>query len=371
MVDSVHVYRWLSQFDPTEIKFILFPSTPNRRVHPGITQLINRGRDFDHQITIEPCKGIFSVPLWIVDKFLNNKLRATLLRQILKRESPDFVHALEFQNAGYLTSEALTDSSLKTKFIATNYGSDIYWFSRFPKHEQRIRKLLSRVDFYSAECIRDYELARKYGFKGNEIEVAPNAGGIKSESLESELKLTSDRKRIVIKGYHGWAGRALIALKALYLIKAKLAEYEIHIYSANLIVIFAAKFLKMRTGLKITTYRKKSLTHDEVMKLFAKSRVYIGLSVTDGISTSLLEAMAMGTFPIQTSTSCAAEWIIDGASGFLIHNIDEHEVANKLDSALLDNDLVNTAAITNRQTIKDKANYDKQRLKASSFYQLS
>jgi len=38
--------------------------------------------------------------------------------------------------------------------------------------------------------------------------------------------------------------------------------------------------------------------HAAILDLFGVARVYLGVSVTDGISTSMLEAMAMGAFPI-------------------------------------------------------------------------
>jgi glycosyltransferase involved in cell wall biosynthesis len=44
----------------------------------------------------------------------------------------------------------------------------------------------------------------------------------------------------------------------------------------------------------------------------------VGHSLSEGISTSMLEAMAMGAIPIQTCTSCADEWIINGEAGFLV-----------------------------------------------------
>ena len=38
MADSVHTARWLRQFDSDEIEFVLFPSTPHRRVHPAMVR---------------------------------------------------------------------------------------------------------------------------------------------------------------------------------------------------------------------------------------------------------------------------------------------------------------------------------------------
>ena len=48
--------------------------------------------------------------------------------------------------------------------------------------------------------------------------------------------------------------------------------------------------------------------HEEIMWNFGQSRIYLGISISDAISTSVLESMAMGCFPIQTNTSCCEEW---------------------------------------------------------------
>jgi hypothetical protein len=63
------------------------------------------------------------------------------------------------------------------RFIATNWGSDIFWFQRFPKHRAKLQALLKLADAYSAECHRDVALARELGFTGDALPVIPKAGG--------------------------------------------------------------------------------------------------------------------------------------------------------------------------------------------------
>ena len=69
--------------------------------------------------------------------------------------------------------------------------------------------------------------------------------------------------------------------------------------------------------------------------------------MSDGISTSLLEAIASGTFPIQTDTSCADEWITHGRNGFIVDFKDVEDIANSIKMALNDDALVNFAARIN------------------------
>ena len=84
----------------------------------------------------------------------------------------------------------------------------------------------------------------------------------------------------------------------------------------------------------------------------------IAVSVTDGISTSMLEAMAMGAFPIQSNTACADEWFTDGVGGFLVDPNDVDIIAARLSHALCDDNLVDTAARINRTTLH-KIDYDR------------
>jgi glycosyltransferase involved in cell wall biosynthesis len=368
MVDSIHVARWIAQFDPTEVKFILFPSGPNRRVHPKILEMIAKGKKFDNQITIVPFGGKLSLALWALDKFFNDRIRGLLLRRILKKALPDFIHALELQHAGYLTMRALADKSITTPFIATNYGSDIYWFQQFPRHKAKIQSILHRADLYSAECQRDYLLARNLGFEGVELPLGPNAGGVELAGNHFGFQAPSKRKAIAIKGYHGWVGRALVALDAVESLHHELRDYEIVVYSANLKVARRALQIGKKLGLRVSVHKKNSLSHQEVLDIFGKARIYVGLSLSDGISTSLLEAMSMGAFPIQTSTSCADEWITPGKSGVLIRTLNADEVLSAIELALKDDAFVDEAVEINKEALRSKANPEALKQSAKAFY---
>jgi glycosyltransferase involved in cell wall biosynthesis len=346
MVDSIHAARWASQFDPREVQFTLFPSGPNRRVHPIFKEL---------GLPIIPFGGLLSVPLWIADRIFDDRIRGVLLRFAIRRIEPDFIHALELQHAGYLTSRALEDKSIETTFIATNYGSDIFWFQQFPKHLVKIKKILIRADRYSAECHRDFALARKYGFTGDAMPVFPNAGGFKSSQLNRKLLLPTQRTVIAIKGYEGWVGRASVAIMALYFLKQELANFKIVIYSCNAKTIRLAKKAKRLTGLDITWHPKGALSHEQMLELFASARIYVGLSLSDGISTSLLEAMAFGAFPIQTNTACVEDWFEHKISGEIVEILEPSLVAKQVSRALLHSATDGSFMELNRRKVIEKA----------------
>jgi glycosyltransferase involved in cell wall biosynthesis len=84
-----------------------------------------------------------------------------------------------------------------------------------------------------------------------------------------------------------------------------------------------------------------------MLRLHGRARVSIGLSISDALSTSALEALVMGSFPIQSNTSCLGELLRDGQSGMLVHPEDPEAVAAALRRAVTDDELVDRAAEIN------------------------
>jgi glycosyltransferase involved in cell wall biosynthesis len=227
-------------------------------------------------------------------------------------------------------------------------GSDIYLFGRLKGHEDKIREVLKTFDYYACECERDVTLARKYGFAGTVLPVIPNAGGVELDRLE-QLKApgpVSARKRIMLKGYQHWAGRALVGLRALSRCAELLKDYEIVIYSASPDTIISTELFEQATHVR-TNVLPPDTPHDEIMRYHGSARISIGLSISDALSTSSIEALAMGAFPIQSNTSCIDEWIENGRTGFSVPPEDPDAIEKALRRALADDNLVNEAAQTN------------------------
>ncbi|MFC5503400.1 glycosyltransferase [Lysinimonas soli] len=369
MADSIHTARWIGQFVDQPIDFVLFPSTPNRRLHPLIAGWAAGEQNMT--VRVVPFAGALSIPLWGLDLIFRDRVRGLLLRRVLRRVSPDYIHALELQHGGYITSRAIDRLSKHPPFIATNWGSDIFWFQQYPSHRRRLAHLLEQAAFYSAECQRDVDLARALGFRGLAFPVFPNTGGFPRQVLARPTSAPSTRHVIAVKGYQGWVGRAIIALKVIERLKDQLKDFRIVIFSANLTTQRFAAGVAKRTGLDISWHSKKSLSHDQMMDIFASARAYVGVSLSDGISTSLLESMVNGAFPLQTNTSCASEWITSGLSGFSIDPDDPDSLAEDLARVVRDDALVDAAAAINAETARTRLDDRIGRSYAFAFYDLS
>jgi hypothetical protein len=349
MLDSIHVARWLSQFKDASIDFFVFPSKKFRKIHPELVTLskCNNYKIFGLPHT-QGIAGYLDFLRYVLPAkmgFLTQRQRS--LSKILLRRKFDFVHALELQGAGYLVDSLDVELLRHPSLIVTNWGSDIYFFKKFPDHERRIKSLLAKADYYSAECERDYQLARNLNFSGVDLPCIPNAGGFDLVNSSQELSLPSHRKQILIKGYGGIFGRADLPISILELVAEEFPSYSFHFYSVTEDVQLLLDRLpeNLLSRMRITTVKQR-ITHSEMLREFQKSRVYIGCSESDGVSTSFLEALTSGTYPIQTGTSCANEWVIKGVQASII-DLDKIALLQVVRKSLYEDAMVDDAAKTN------------------------
>lgn len=373
MADSIHVARWLEQLRGEAWDIRLVSSSPHRRIHPRVQSLLEGQPGQALNLSIGFVSRKLSAPLWVLDRFLNDRLRGALLRREVQKHDPKIVHVLEFQHAGYmlLASRVANKTSSRPRCIVTNYGSDIYWFQNQRRHLVKIKQLLQVADAYTAECNRDLLLAVSFGLRSEIVEVFPNTGGLTREDLglSKRASVTSKRKLLVVKGYEGKFGMGIAALKLVSETTRKFPMVEVIVYSANLRVRTLCLLLKVFRGTNVRAYSKGSLSHSSLLELLRDARVYFALSRSDGISTSMLEAMAMGAFPIQSGTACADEWLVTGQSGFIVDINDLHGIDEQLANALENDRLVESAQKLNLARIESSYTTEVVGMKIRSFYE--
>ncbi len=369
MVDSVHTARWLEQFENSQDEFVLFPSSPHRRIHPKIKHLL--GTSSVMNIAIPSGLRRTGLLLAVLDKLIDNRARGFLLRRVIRAFKPDILHAVETQGAGYIASVALKKISPKPFFILTLWGSDLFWFRRFKRHELKLQELMPQVDRLAMECQRDVAIANQLGFKGEQYPPFPVTGGY-DVAKHSEVAVNvqpSLRKLVLVKGHTRFVGRGLIALAAIEDLAHLLNEYQIVVYSADPKARRKASALSKKYGLSVVSFGRGELSHDQLLKMFQNARIYIGISLSDGISVSLQEAMAGGAFPIQTDTSCADEWIVDGQSGFVVSPTDLAGLVSAIRTALEDDLLVDTAAKINHEVASKRLEQSLVASMSRNFYE--
>lgn len=274
----------------------------------------------------------------------------------IRRLQPSLVISLELQFSGYLalaTKEHM--GAAFPRWLVSNWGSDIYLYRKVKDHEPKLRRIAELADAYIAECQRDVGIMRQMGFRGRVLPTLPASGGVDFADFPglSDLPPPSARREIQIKGYHGWSGRGLHVLAAVHLAAAELSEFSIRVILAGPEVRAMAETMARRDGLDIAC-EPYVASHAESIARLARARISVGLGISDGISTTLLESMAVGTFPVKGTSSCACEWIECGRTGIIVSPHDTRALAEALARAAHDDALVDAAAAVNRTTVEQR-----------------
>jgi hypothetical protein len=373
MADSIHVARWLKQFVNENIDFFLVPSRKFRNMNWELEALF-QSKSIARYTFIAPLKVNFLqgyldfLKHELLAKIFKRLTRSNNLIKLIRKYNFTYIHALELQGAGYLLNYVPSILLSESKIIVTNYGSDIYYFKNMTEHVDLIRKTLSLADFYSAECERDYALAQEFGFKGRNLPCIPNAGGFDLSKYRTNFIPASKRNQIIIKGYGGVFGRADIPIKLIEQIAFEFPKVDFFIYSLTkeLESIISGFSQNLKQRVKVSQVRSR-LKHDRIINEFMQSRIYVGCSESDGISTSFLESLITGAYPIQTSTSCASEWVSRGAICSIVP-LDIDQVLQSIRQALQSNQLVDRASEENFKIAQRYLNDEVIKEEALKFY---
>jgi hypothetical protein len=372
MLDSIHTFRWLSQFKDLSIDFLLFPSKKHKYIHEGLLGLLNSNHEATFSLATlnfgKRFHGYFDFLLFVLGSKIGRiNSRIFFLNRVIQKSTFSYVHALEIQGAGYLLDAALKNRSYAFSTILTNWGSDIYFYKDKPEHKTKIESALRSADYYSAECARDYILAREMGFTGIDLPCIPNAGGFTRES-QIDASKTSERRSIVAKTYGGEFGRGDLVIKGIGDAFERIDGFTAFLYSVTDDLLDEVEELSRRFYGRVSySTRKNPLNQNEMSELFRRSRVYLGASRSDGISTSFLEALNYGCYPIQTDTSCAADWLKLGAIASIVPQ-ESNLITVELMKSLSDDALVDKAQIANQEVSSNYLSYERIKRIASTFY---
>tara|TARA_R110002111_G_scaffold181838_3_gene247426 strand:+ start:647 stop:1774 length:1128 start_codon:yes stop_codon:yes gene_type:complete len=247
---------------------------------------------------------------------------------------PDIVHCFEMQLSGLLILPVMEQNNIP--LIYSSWGSDVFYFEQLGVSKEQLKQFYKRVNYLITDCNRDYKIAKNNGFNSSFLGIFPGNGGLVLNP--SKIHLISERNIILIKGYEDGVGKASVVLAALALVPNKLInDKRIVIYSADDAIKNQIKTSKELSKLQIKVFsRYKFIQNEKLLEFMGKSCIHIGNSISDGMPNALLEAMAMGAFPIQSNPGKVTEEVIfNNKNGFLIENpLDAFQIAKLIENAI-------------------------------------
>lgn len=340
-MNSIHFTRWTQQLRDSGHELHWF----NIRSGAVDEQLDFVEQHTDWKYRIKKGRGwIKKTPLL---KSYNERNVTIAFEKVLQEIQPDVVHSF----ALYVSCAPIL-KVMKTyqdiPWVYSSWGSDLYYFKNQADYLQDIKAVLPHIDYLFTDCKRDHDIAIDLGFKGLYLGVFPGGGGFDLEEIQSVRKPFQERKIIAVKGNENRSGRALNVLKALSMLKNYLFDYEVVVFGATNSSIFNFD----NNAIPNLTI-KGLISNKEVIRLFGKTRVYIGNSNSDGIPNTMLEAICAGAFPIQSNPGGATEeFIKDGINGLLINDVEDHTaIASIIQRALEDHNMIVKAIDLNDQKV--------------------
>jgi len=367
---SIHVIRWIENLKDTSHELYWFDV-----LGLGKLETLDKVEQFIDwkQRKVQYLKGEYFISrkfpflYTILQPFLEVTANEKL-EQIIKEIQPDIVHSFEMQSCSYPILKTMNKFP-KLKWIYSCWGNDLYFYKNIKIHKNKIKNILKRVNYIQTDCERDLRLAQQLGFFGEHVGVIPGGTGYKLEVLKDYKLPIAERKTILIKGYQNKFGRGLNSIKAIEKLQIDINDYNIVIFGAHKGIIEYVD----KNDLPFKVYSRHELTQDKLLELMGKSLIYVGNSISDGIPNTLLEAIIMGAFPIQSNPGGATgEIILDGKNGFLIKdpkNIDE--IMNLIFQAASNPIMMQKALEMNIDIANEKLNYEVNNVKVIDIYRNS
>ena len=292
-------------------------------------------------------------------------------QKLVKRISPDIVHALRIPFEGMLG--AYTPEGFP--FLAAIWGNDLTLHadkSLLMRHFTR--RCLSRANGLTADTHRDLRLARNWGLKQTAPTLTvPGSGGLDLAALDNVGEFDN---RFGIPEAAAWVVNPR-GLRPGSVHQEVFFEAIPKVLQVNRDICFICPGLKghpqaqawiSQFNITERTYLLPKLSQQQLWALFKKSALYVSPSSHDGTPNTLLEAMACGCLPVVGDIESLREWITHEKNGILANPQDAKALANAILAAVNQVDLRQEARKINRDIIESRADVKVTLPKIDAFY---
>ncbi len=267
-----------------------------------------------------------------------------LLKNKIKKINPKLIHVHQINRLAFVLS--LISKKIKIPFIATAWGSDIL----LVPDKNFVNKLISiatlkRCNFIT--CDSDEILQKIYS-------LYPNANAKKV--LYGIKPITPENKENIF--YSNRLHKDLYRIDKIILFFndfiQKHDDYKLVIAGSG---DNTNKLKELVNKLNLTNKVEFVgwLNNEENRKWYAKSKFYVSYPLSDGTSTSLLEALSAGCIPVLSDIPVSYDFVKDGYNGIIITENESYPFERALQINY------ETAATYNINNIKNTATAEKSK----------
>src|SRR5574341_2620862 len=288
-------------------------------------------------------------------------------RETVRKIKPDLINDHFVPNYGWIGARLAFKP-----LIVSVWGSDILISAqKSPLHRWRASWVLKKADFLTSDSNYLTEEMVKLGANRGMMSTFPM--GVEQKFLNIPQKHVSKKNEFIIISTR--------RLEPVYnlelLIRAASLIKEEDNFKIRFLIVGEGSQKERLGGLARSLGVTEKVefcgvvTLDNLIKLLASSDIYISTSLSDSTSVSLLEAMASSLIPVVTDIPGNREWIQDGVNGFLVPSNRPEVLAEKIVSSCRNMAGLQKIVDSNRQFVKEKANYQANlSLLRETFFQL-
>lgn len=230
------------------------------------------------------------------------------------------------------------------------------------KEKTKYFKILFKAIFKKADhiqCISEYlsELPRQMGVRA-EISIVPNPVALekflltpeKRQKIRQQMRQSFELKKndkVII------SASRLVSKNGI----ADLVKAVSKLQKAKLLLIgngplkFELKELAERLGVGQRVIFFGTVRHQDLPSYLAMADVFCRPSLSEGLGTAFLEAMAVGLPVVATPAGGIVDFIIDGQTGLLAKTRNAIDLAKKLERVIQSDELANTISRTGQQLV--------------------
>lgn len=288
------------------------------------------------------------------------------LRWLVERIQPDLVHALRLPFEGMLAAYTPQPYPVAVSL----WGNDLTFHAAGSASMARLtRTALARASALLADTRRDVRLARAWGFDVDKPAlVVPGAGGLNLEELAQVKQNLSPGGgplagkippgAVVIvnpRGFRTGSVRNDTFFEAIPLVLERRAAAPVVFACAAMAGQPEAQRWIDQLKLHGKVVLLPHLPQQQLWQVFAQAQLTISVSQHDGTPNSLLEAMALGVFPIAGDIESLREWITPGVNGLLVEPNSPQQLAEAILLALDHAHLRRDSAVRNAMLVQERA----------------
>ena len=251
-------------------------------------------------------------------------------------------------------------TNAKVKIVAQQGISDIYPLTGISKFYKRIlqRAVYTRVDLIHAWGHAMVPAMLKSGADPNNIMVLAKGLNLSrytfvKQLAQNPLPLKAIVTRSLEKDYQHWN-----IIEAVSILKSKGILLEVNIVGGGSLLAMLQQRANDK-GVSELIHFIGRIQNEELPKLLTQCPLYLSVPTTEGVSSSLFEAMAGGCFPIVTGLPGNRAFIHPNQNGNLVPVNNAEALANAIEKFLENPQQYEQAIINNRKLIDETVDREK------------